>query len=202
MYGNEHFIRLRLIVQRLIFITKPEQFLLSISSADILTQINQTVINHLMHSIRFHLVRSTFNRHCPLIIRITGSTPGTILLFHIQSDPAIPIDSIIRRSLGRRFMKPVPQTFCCTLTYYTVRRYSVNLLRSQSGMIRTEQRVCYQITITVPHNHSPSSSSSNASSGAPSLLSCSCSSTSFIFCGIGSPRCPAFSNKLTPSLEI
>ena len=36
----------------------------------------------------------------------------------------------------------------------------------------------------------------------PSSLSCSCSSTSFIFCGIGSPRCPAFSSKLTPSLEI
>ena len=36
----------------------------------------------------------------------------------------------------------------------------------------------------------------------PSPLSCSCSNTSFIFCGIGSPRCPAFSNKLTPSLEI
>ncbi len=146
-------------------------------------------------------------------------------------------------------MKPVPQTFCCTLTYYTVRRYSVNLLRSQSGMVRTEQRIRHQRTITVSHNHSPSSSSSDASSETvrrysvnllrsqsgmvrteqrirhqrtitvshnhspsssssdassetPSLLSCSCSSTSFIFCGIGSPRCPAFSSKLTPSLEI
>ena len=202
MYGNEHFIRLRLIVQRLIFITKPEQFFLSISSADILTQINQTLINHLLHSIRLRPVRSALNRHSPLIIRITGSTPGAILLFHIQSDPAILINAIIRRSLGRRFMKPVSQTFCCTLTYYTVRRYSVNLLRSQSGMVRTEQRIRHQRTITVSHNHSPSSSSSDASSETPSLLSCSCSSTSFIFCGIGSPRCPAFSSKLTPSLEI
>ena len=46
---------------------------------------------------------------------------------------------------------------------------------------------------TLNQSHSPS---------LPSPLSCSCSSTSFIFCGIGSPRCPAFSSKLTPSLEI
>ena len=46
---------------------------------------------------------------------------------------------------------------------------------------------------TFNQSHSPS---------LPSPLSCSCSSTSFIFCGIGSPRCLAFSNRLTPSLEI
>ena len=202
MYSQNHFIGSRLIVQSLCLITEPQQLGLSITLANVRTKLDQLGIHNIIECIGVCSITGALDCNRTLVVSIGRRTPGTILLFHIQSDPAIPIDSIIRRSLGRRFMKPVPQTFCCTLTYYTVRRYSVNLLRSQSGMIRTEQRVRHQRTITVSHNHSPSSSSSNASSGSPSLLSCSCSSTSFIFCGIGSPRCPAFSNKLTPSLEI
>src|SRR5699024_12600417 len=48
-----------------------------------------------------------------------------------------------------------------------------------------------------PHPHSTSSRSSPAS-----VRSWSCASTSFNFSGIGRPICPAFSRRLTPSLEI
>ena len=38
-------------------------------------------------------------------------------------------------------------------------------------------------------------------SSFPPSRSCSCSRTAFSFSGIGSPRCAAFSSRLTPSLE-
>ena len=55
--------------------------------------------------------------------------------------------------------------------------------------------VLCQNTLYQSHTHSSSLLFSSARSW-------SCAGTTFIFSGMGSPRCPAFSNRLGPSLEI
>lgn len=79
MHHEEHFILFRLILYRSVLISEPKQFFLPVFPVDIHAQINQPVVDNLMHGIRLQLIRSTFNGNRSLIIRITRSILGTIL---------------------------------------------------------------------------------------------------------------------------
>ena len=95
MNREDHLIRLRAVVQRLVLITEPDQLLLSVPLADIHAEGDQLLIHHIAESVRLRSIGSTLDGDCPLVVRVAGTVPGAILLLHIQPDAAILIDSVV-----------------------------------------------------------------------------------------------------------
>ena len=197
MNRQDHLTVLRSIVQRLVLIPKPDQLVLTVTLTDINAELDQSLIHNILESIRFRSIGSTLNRNCPLVIGITGRTPGTVLFLNIHPDTPILVDAVITGCLCAALCEPVSQTFRCTLTHNTMRRDSVNRHRPLPGMVRTQLRISHHRTVRVCHYSSPSFFSSSFSA-----LSWSCSNTLCSFVGIGSPRYAAFSTSDNPSLEI
>ena len=196
MNRQEHLPALRRIIQRFVLIPEPDQLVLSVPFADVDAEFDQCLIYYIPERIRLRSIGSALNRDCPLVVIIAGRTPGAVLLFHIQSHPAVPVYAVVAGCLRGLLLKPFSQAFRRTLAHHAMRRDPVNAVRPLPGMVRRKLLINHHRTVRVCHYSSPSFSSFF------SLLSCSCSSTLWSFVGIGSPRYAAFSTRLSPSLEI
>ena len=130
----------------------------------------------------------------PLIVGAAGRTPRAVLLLHAKGDLPILSDAIIAAGLSGRAGKTSADALRRQLANHTVGCDPVNRMRPLPGVVGAEFCVRYKGTVCVSHYSLPSFPFS--------ALSWSCSNTVLIFSGIGSPRCPAFSSRLTPSLEM
>ena len=73
MDGEYHLIRLRGIVERLILISQPEKFLLSVPLADVRTQFHEGIINSVGHCVGMIQIAGTLDGDGPLVIGVAGS---------------------------------------------------------------------------------------------------------------------------------
>ena len=194
MDSQHHLIRLRGIVERLILIPQPEKFLLPIPFADVRTQFHEGIVNSSGHCVGMIQIAGALNGDCPLVIGAAGRTPGAVLLLYAKGDLSVFPDAIIAAGLSGRTGKTSADALRRQLADHTMGRDPVNGMRPLPGMIRAKFCVRYEGTVCVSHYSLPSFPFS--------ALSWSCSNTVLIFSGIGSPRCPAFSSRLTPSLEM
>lgn len=126
MNRQDHFIRSRLVVQGLVLIPKPKQFLLAVSLANIHAQIDKGRVYLIVHSVRRCLVTGTLNGDCPLVILSAGRTPRTVLFLHAEGNPTIKTDTIVATCLPGRVDETSANTFCGKLTHYAMRRNAVN----------------------------------------------------------------------------
>src|SRR5699024_5951984 len=192
--GEYHLIRLRRVIQRLILISQPEKFLLPIPFADVRTQFHEGIVNSSGHCVGMIQIAGALDGDSPLVVGAAGRTPRAVLFLHAKGDLPILSDTIITAGLSGRTGKASADALCRQLTDHTVRRDPVNGMRPLPRVVGAEFCVRYKGTVCVSHYSLPSFPFS--------ALSWSCSNTVLIFSGIGSPRCPAFSSRLTPSLEM
>src|SRR5699024_9875703 len=139
-------------------------------------------------------IAGTLDSDSPLVVGVTGRTPGAVLFLHAKGDLPILSDTIITAGLSGRAGKASADALCRQLADHAMGRDPVNGMCPLPGVVGAEFCVRYKGTVCVSHYSLPSFPFS--------ALSWSCSNTVLIFSGIGSPRCPAFSSRLTPSLEM
>ena len=100
MYSDYHLIRLRIVVKGLILITKPDKFLLTITLANINAKLDKSIINLVVHSVRFSGVAGAFNSNCSLVICIAGRAPRAVLFLNIHADSTIRANTILAAGLS------------------------------------------------------------------------------------------------------
>src|SRR5699024_4172353 len=151
----DHLAALRRIIQRLVLIPEPDQLVLAVTFADVDAELDQRLIHHIPESIRLCGIGSALDCDRPLVIGITGSTPGAVLLFHVQADTSVLVDAVITGCFCGGFGKPVSKSLYRTLAHHAVRRDAVNTVRPLPRMIRTELFICHHRTICKCHYSSP-----------------------------------------------
>ena len=191
MDRDDHLVSCRRIVKGLVLISKPEQFLLPVSPADICAEPHERLVYHIIHPVRAECIGCAFDRHCSLVISTTRGAPRTVFLLHVKAYTAVLVDAVVARRLIGGAGKEVSQALCSHLPHHAVGRDSVDAVSPLSGMVRAQLCMYYHLAVRISHH----------SSSSFSALSWSCSSTSLSFSGTGSPKCAAFSKRLTPSLE-
>ena len=137
MYGQNHFIGSRLVVQSLSLIAEPEQLGFSVTLANVCAKLDQFHIYSIVECIRMCGIAGTLDCDRTLVICIRGRTPGTVLFFHIHTHSTIHADTILTGSLSGSRSKNITQSLYRALTDYTMRCDTVDCMGSLPGMIRT-----------------------------------------------------------------
>ena len=152
MNRDNHFIKFRNIIQRLVFVTKPNQLIFTISATNVNAKVDQFLINGIIHGVRICHITRTFYCNSSLIIRVTGTAPTSVSFVYTKNNPSICTDSIITGRFYTLARKAVSNCFGRELTNHTMRRNSINGMCSSSTMIRTFYSAINQTTIT-HYNH-------------------------------------------------
>ena len=78
MDGQYHLIRFRAVVQGLVLVAEPDQFLLSVPLADVHAEGDEFPVDHITERIRLGCVGSALDGDRPLVVRIGGRAPGAV----------------------------------------------------------------------------------------------------------------------------
>ena len=99
MDSQNHLIRLRSVVQRLGLIAQPEQLGFAVSPADIGAKLDESLVHHILKSVRLGVVAGTLDGDSSLVVGCGGGAPGAVFLFHIHPDPTVHADAIVAACL-------------------------------------------------------------------------------------------------------
>ena len=99
MDGQNHLVRLRSVVQRLGLIAQPEQLGFAVSPADIGAKLDESLVHHILESVRLGVVAGTLDGDSSLVVGCGGGAPGAVFLFHIHPDPTVHADAIVAACL-------------------------------------------------------------------------------------------------------
>ena len=83
-------------------------------------------------------IASALDSYCPIVVRLTGRAPGTILLLDIHCNSPIISDSIIGRGLTRCRRKNITECFYRQLSDDTMDRNRVDGMISWTSLIWTD----------------------------------------------------------------
>ena len=97
--GQHHFVRFRGVVQRLGLIAEPEQLGFAVAPADIGAKLDESLVHHILESVRLGVVAGTLNGDGSLVVGCGRGTPGAVFLFHIHPDPTVHADAIVAACL-------------------------------------------------------------------------------------------------------
>ena len=109
MNGNLHIVSFRLIRHGLFGISKPQQFLLAVTSANIRHQINRCRNRRIGHSVRCFRIAGNFDCDGLLVVHTAGETvdvlipassPSAVFFLHAQTFTAVFADDIVCRAVG------------------------------------------------------------------------------------------------------
>ena len=152
MDGQNHLIRCRRIVQRLVLVPQPEQLCLTISLADIGAKLDQRSVHGTVHRIRVGQVAGALNGDGALVVCCTGRAPTSVLLLDTERHTAVLADAVVATSLTARAGEAAADALGRELTHHAMRRDAVDAVRSLSRMVRTELRVNHHGAVGVCHN--------------------------------------------------
>ena len=149
--GQHHLVRLRSVVQRLGLIPQPEQLRLAIALADVGAKLDESLVHHVLKSVRLGVVAGTLDGDSSLVVGCGGGAPGAVFLFYIHPDPAVHANAIVAACLPGRRKKDVAQCFHTALTHHAVRCDTVNAVGALPGVVRAEFGVGHQRAIRISH---------------------------------------------------
>ena len=147
MDGEYHLIRLRGIVERLILISQPEKFLLSVPLADVRTQFHEGIINSVGHCVGMIQIAGTLDGDGPLVIGVAGRTPRAVLFLYAKGDLSILSDAIVTAGLSGRAGKASADALRRQLADHTVGSDPVNGMRPLPRVVRAKFCVRYKGTV-------------------------------------------------------
>ena len=149
--GQHHLVRLRSVVQRLGLIPQPEQLRLAIALADVGAKLDESLVHHILESVRLGVVAGTLDGDSSLVVGCGGGAPGAVFLFYIHPDPAVHANAVVTACLPGHRKKDVAQCFHTALTHHAVRRDAVNAVGTLPGVVRAEFGVGHQGAVRVSH---------------------------------------------------
>lgn len=149
--GQNHLIRCRRIVQRLILVPHPKQLRLTIALADVGTELDQRSVHGTVHRIRVGQVTGALDSDSPLVVCRTGSTPAPVLLLDTKRHSTVLADAVITACLPGGTGEAAADTFRSQLPHHTVRGDAVDAVCPQAGMVRAEVRISHQGTVSIYH---------------------------------------------------
>ena len=97
--GQHHLVRFRGVVQRLGLITQPEQLGFAVAPADIGAKLDESLVHHILESVRLGVVAGTLDGDSSLVVGCGGGAPGAVFLFHIHPDPTVHADAVVAACL-------------------------------------------------------------------------------------------------------
>ena len=99
MDGQNHLVRFRGVVERLGLIAQPEQLGFAVAPADIGAKLDESLVHHILESVRLGVVAGTLDGDSSLVVGCGGGAPGAVFLFHIHPDPTVHADAIVAACL-------------------------------------------------------------------------------------------------------
>ena len=99
MDGQNHLVGFRGVVQRLGLISKPEQLRLAVALADVGAKLDESLVHHILESIRLGIVAGALNGDGSLVVSCGGGAPRAVFLLHIHSDPPVDTDAVVAACL-------------------------------------------------------------------------------------------------------
>ena len=97
--GQHHLVRLRSVVERLGLIAQPEQLGFAVAPADIGAKLDESLVHHILESVRLGVVAGTLDGDSSLVVGCGGGAPGAVFLFHIHPDPTVHADAVVAACL-------------------------------------------------------------------------------------------------------
>ena len=97
--GQNHLVGFRGVVQRLGPISQPEQLGFAVAPADIGAKLDESLVHHILKSVRLGVVAGTLDGDSSLVVGCGGGAPGAVFLFHIHPDPTVHADAIVAACL-------------------------------------------------------------------------------------------------------
>ena len=99
MDSQNHLVRFRGVVQRLGLIAQPEQLGFAVAPADIGAKLDESLVHHILESVRLGVVAGTLDGDSSLVVGCGGGAPGAVFLFHIHPDPTVHADAVVAACL-------------------------------------------------------------------------------------------------------
>ena len=99
MDGQNHLVGFRGVVQRLGLISKPEQLGFAVALADVGAKLDESLVHHILESIRLGIVAGALNGDGSLVVSCGGGAPRAVFLLHIHSDPPVDTDAVVAACL-------------------------------------------------------------------------------------------------------
>lgn len=137
MYGEYHFGGFWRIIERFGFISEPQQFFLSISLANIYTEVNERSVDFVVHCVWSGQIRSALDCDRALVVFFTGTAPRTIPLVHNEDNFAVHTNAVVT-ACASVVRKAIPNTLCGKLPDNTMGCNAVDTMRSFSRVIVRE----------------------------------------------------------------
>ena len=97
--GQHHLVRFRGVVERLGLIAQPEQLGFAVAPADIGAKLDESLVHHILESVRLGVVAGTLDGDSSLVVGCGGGAPGAVFLFHIHPDPTVHADAVVAACL-------------------------------------------------------------------------------------------------------
>ncbi len=97
--SQNHLVRFRGVVQRLGLIAEPEQLGFAVAPADIGAKLDESLVHHILESVRLGVVAGTLDGDSSLVVGCGGGAPGAVFLFHIHPDPPVDTDAVVTACL-------------------------------------------------------------------------------------------------------
>ena len=141
--GQNHLIRCRRIVQRLVLVPQPEQLGLAVPLADVGTKLDQRSVHGTVHSVRVGQVAGALDGDSPLVVCRTGRAPAPVLLLDTKRHTTVLADAVVTACLPGGTGEAATDTFRRQLPHHTVRRDAVDAVCPQAGMVRAEVRISH-----------------------------------------------------------
>ena len=99
MDGQNHLVGFRGVVERLGLIAEPEQLCLAVALADVGAKLDESLVHHILKSVRLGVVAGTLDGDSSLVVGCGGGAPGAVFLFHIHPDPTVHADAVVAACL-------------------------------------------------------------------------------------------------------
>ena len=139
--GQNHLIRCRRIVQRLVLVPQPEQLGLTVPLADVGTELDKRSVDGTVHGVWVGQVTGALDSDSPLIVCCTGRAPAPVLFFDTERHTAVLADAVVTTCLTTRADEAATDTFRRQLPHHTVRGDAVDAVCPLPRMVRAEVRI-------------------------------------------------------------
>ena len=95
MNGKYHLVRLRIVIESLCLIAKPEQLRFAIAFTDVNAEFDERLIHNITKRIRLRGIGSAFDGYGSLVVCVGRGAPGAVLLLYVHTDTAVRSDTVV-----------------------------------------------------------------------------------------------------------
>ena len=146
--GQNHLAGLRHIGKRLVLIAEPQELALTVSLANIGTEVKQGGKSLVLYGVGVERIARHFDSDGAVVVRAAGRAPGAVFLLAIHTDAAVGAYAVVAACLPAGRLEYAAQSFNGTLSHDAMNRDSIDCAVAGTRFVRANIGMDYQRAVT------------------------------------------------------